>query len=423
MKSFFLGLVFFTFSFHGFSQKELRYEDFTYEENIKTVQFYTFSGQVNDRIRPPVIELMQTTPLTLEFDELGGQFHRYFVKILHCNADWTKSNLSEIQYVFDYNEYPIQNYAYSFNTYTKYIHYQFQLPKVKTTGNYILMVYREGDQDDVVITRRFMVYQNQVNIIPNVRFSTVVENRQTAQQVDFSIDYSNYDLASNPWDVKVLIRQNYRWDNAIVGLQPLYNRREERLLDYNFFNGENNFWGLNEFRQFDLRSLRFPRMNVASINIIDNNQYKVVIYDEKSRGKELYTNYPDINGRYYIDRYESSGNGGVEGDYANVVFSIKGDVPEGNIHVVGAFNDYAISESNKLKPNEKGVLECIIPLKQGYYNYLYTLVNKRLNQRSDKPLENSFNFTENIYEIFVYYRPVGTFNDILVGYSLQNFPK
>ncbi|MBY0425798.1 MAG: DUF5103 domain-containing protein, partial [Cytophagales bacterium] len=315
------------------AQKQYVPEDFTYEEGIKTVLFYTYSGLPNDQLRPPVIELMQTTPLTLEFDELGGQLNRYYVKIFHCNADWSRSTLSEIQYLSDYNEFPIQNYSYSFNTYTKYIHYKYVVPKVKSTGNYIIKVYRDGNQDDLVITRRFMVYQNQINIIPNIRFSTVVENRSQAQQVDFSIDYSNYDLASNPWDVKVVIRQNYRWDNALYNLQPLYNRREERVLDYNFFNGENNFWGLNEFRQFDTRSLRFSKLNIGSITRTETNQFEVQLMEEKSRGTELYTNYPDINGKFMVDKYESPGNGSVESDYAQVLFTLKGGLTEGDVYV------------------------------------------------------------------------------------------
>jgi hypothetical protein len=365
---------------------------------------------------------MQSTPLVLEFDEIQPQYSRFYVKILHCNADWTRSTLSEIQYLTDYNEFTIQNYSFSYTTFTKYVHYKFELPKVKVSGNYIIKVYRNGDQDDLIITRRFMIYENQINIIPNIQFSNIVENRQKAQQPDFSIDYTNYDLSSNPNDVKVVIRQNYRWDNALYALQPVYNKREEKILDYNFFTGENNFWGLNEFRQFDTRSLKTYKLNINYIDRTEDNRYNVSLTEEKSRGKQLYSYNADINGQFIIDKSESPGNGATESDYANITFALRGPVPEGDIYAVGAFNDYKISESNKLKRKENGSLECVIPLKQGYYNYLFTLVDKN-KVRNEVPLENSFNITENDYEIFVYYKPLGTFYDILIGYLVQDFPK
>ena len=52
-------------------------------------------------------------------------------------------------------------------------------------------------------------------------------------------------------------------------------------------------------------------------------------------------------------------------------------------------------------------------LKQGWYNYIYYM------PESEDPYyyEGSYFQTENLYEIFVYYRPIGALADQLVGYS------
>ena len=43
-----------------------------------------------------------------------------------------------------------------------YIHYTFQIPRVNRSGNYIIKVYRGRDESKTLLTRRFMVYDNQV---------------------------------------------------------------------------------------------------------------------------------------------------------------------------------------------------------------------------------------------------------------------
>ena len=60
--------------------------------------------------------------------------------------------------------------------------------------------------------------------------------------------------------------------------------------------------------------------------------------------------------------------------------------------------------------------EATILLKQGYYSYRY------LTQRSDGalsllPSEGNFYQTENTYQALIYYRPIGSRTDRLVGYA------
>ena len=60
--------------------------------------------------------------------------------------------------LFDFN--------YSNNTDLYYTHYNVTIPnenmKPKISGNYIIMVYKVGDKDHPILTKRFMIYENLV---------------------------------------------------------------------------------------------------------------------------------------------------------------------------------------------------------------------------------------------------------------------
>jgi hypothetical protein len=60
--------------------------------------------------------------------------------------------------------------------------------------------------------------------------------------------------------------------------------------------------------------------------------------------------------------------------------------------------------------------EAFIQLKQGIYNYNYVTRDSEGNV-NETALEGTHSQTENVYEILVYHRPIGTRADALVGYS------
>src|SRR5258706_10995756 len=119
-----------TVSLESFSQKELSFTDRVYENQIKTVQLYPNAGGAQDFLQPSATSIGQQN-LLLEFDDLQDNRNNYYVKLIHCNYDWTKSNLSDLDFMENYNEYPITDYSQSSNTYVRYFHYRFTIPPVK----------------------------------------------------------------------------------------------------------------------------------------------------------------------------------------------------------------------------------------------------------------------------------------------------
>ena len=139
-------------------------EDEVKEENIQTVRIFSKTADFQSQMKSPVIQLHSTERLTLEFDDIAYEPDRYSAAIIHCNADWTPSGLKPADYLSQYNEFNVDEYQYSVNTRIPFIHFTFQVPQVTKSGNYVIKVYRGRQQNEVVLMRRFMVYDNQVKV-------------------------------------------------------------------------------------------------------------------------------------------------------------------------------------------------------------------------------------------------------------------
>src|SRR5690606_22075562 len=190
-------------------------EDQVMEENIQSVRLYSRTGEFSSQMGSPSIPLNSPTPLTLEFDDIAYEPDRYSAAIIHCNADWTPSGLKPADYLTQYNEFNVDEYEYSVNTRIPFIHFTFQVPQVTKSGNYVVKVYRGRQQDEAILVRRFMVYDNHVKLGATVVPPSHTEDRKTSQQINFSINHADRELMDPINNVKVVIRQNQRWDNAI----------------------------------------------------------------------------------------------------------------------------------------------------------------------------------------------------------------
>jgi len=396
---------------------QIQMEDKVYNDQIKSVQLYLYDGTGKDVLNSAVSQLNSRQPLVLEFDDLRQDAILYNAKIYHCNANWQQSNLNNMEFLTDFNEFFIEDYEYSFDTRVYYVHYRFQLPKVKMPGNYVVAIYPEDDEDDVVLTQRFMIYSQNVGIGADIQNSSGVVERDFNQEVSFTLNYGQLDVVDPMQDIKVVIRQNQRWDNVITNLDPTFMRIDQKMLEYRHFNLENNFKGGNEYRFFDLQSVNFGGQNVGDINI---KQYSVEAFlvKDKIRGADAYGQYQDLNGQYIINT-KDAGNPVLQAEYVNVNFFLEAPSKyQDPVYIFGELTNWNLLEEAKMnyQPDLKGYTGSLL-LKQGWYNYQYYLNN----EKTPFAVEGTHFETENDYEIFVYYRPPASIADILVGYQHFNY--
>lgn len=391
------------------------YKDETFTEEIQTVRLIQPDEQQYD----PVISIQQNTQTILSFDwlEIGDRevYGQLNAKIIHCNSDWRASKLYSMDYLNEYNEFRIVNEELSFNTKIPFARYTFTLPRVKLPGNYAIVVY-EGNQDDKpLFTKRFMVFDPRLNIQASVNLSSGVQERDTRHQLEFLINYQNFNIPNPHNDIYVVIRQNQQWFNTISGLRPSFVREDIKQLEYNFFDLKNNFWAGNEFRYFDLRTTKALGQNVAEVRQ-DQIPMEAFLLPDKSRAHEVYSQYNDLNGNYIIGNMETRG-GELNSDYIKTNFFLDANEPvQGDVYIVGAFNNRTLSEQAKMTYDKglRGYTTQLL-LKQGFYNYLYYVDNGE--GKNPYQFDGSHFETENVYEIFVYTRPMGERADLLLGYT------
>ncbi|HNE66684.1 MAG TPA: DUF5103 domain-containing protein, partial [Saprospiraceae bacterium] len=262
-------------------------------------------------------------------------------------------------------------------------------------------------------TLRFCVYEPKVIIDANVAYPRNLGDRSKLQEVVFKVNYKNFQIDNPPMEVKAVVLQNFRWDNAKYEIRPLLFGNNELNFD---FNGMLTFPSGREFRQFDTRSTRFRGQNIRALDIRDNSNDFYLLFDSPLQTYK-YQYYKDLNGLYYVESYENPDyNTGA--DYASVHFTLgfPNLLANGNFYVVGAFNNYTCDEWSKMSYDfsDKSYNASIL-MKQGLYNYSYIFKDEN-NKLADQTItEGFYEDTENNYTVLLYYTPFGERYDRIIG--------
>ncbi len=389
-------------------------EDKVHSEHVQSVRLFPLGLQRDSQLDAPVVAISDSRPLVLLFDDIAYDPEQYSVKLIHCDATWQKSALRDNDFSVSFNEYNIQEYSYSINTRIPYIHYVFTVPRVTKSGNYVLKVYRNRNENEVVLTRRFMVYEELFTVGASVVPPTQTEDRRALQQINVAVNYSRVDMTDPTTQVKVLIRQNQRWDNAKFLAKPTFLNQNAKSIRYEPFDGSSTFRAGNEFRFVDLRFIRATGVNIAEVKVEETVIFANALAD-KPRPGGVYSQYLDLNGQYMVYTNDRpGGNPEVESEYMYTTFYLGAD-PGRDIRMLGALTAWGNSPESKMTYDPRtGHYSTSLLLKQGWYDYQYGFVTQ--DGYDSDPIEGSFFETENEYEVLVYYRALGSRYDQLAGY-------
>ncbi len=408
MRFFLKHLLVFLIAFSAFAQVQ---EEVNPPPHIKTV---IFKGPTEDQF--PIVRLDEK--IYLEFDDLTASEQDYYYKLIHCDYDWTPSQLLKSQFLSGMDNQRIINYENSYTTLQPYSNYQLEIPndqvKLLVTGNYVLEIYNSANE--LQFSRRFIIYDNLVQVGGLVRRSRDFEYLNEKQVVQFSINTTGFPVVNPKQEIKVAIVQNYFWPTTLYNIKPQFTVGNELVYKYD---KETSFFGGNEFLNFDTKDLRVPTFAISKIRLTDIYQH--YLFANEYRNDRPYTFFPDINGDFVVRTLQGE-DVSREAEYTMVHFKLPYEPELGldNVYVFGKFNNYDLSEENKMDYNEEtGYMELSYPIKQGFYNYKFVLEKDdgtvNLNQVS-----GNFHFTENNYLILVYYRNFGDFYDGIIGIGTAN---
>ncbi|MCZ2482281.1 DUF5103 domain-containing protein [Aquirufa nivalisilvae] len=364
----------------------------------------------------PVMDIASQGNYLLSFDDLAMKNLTYHLRIIHCQADWKPSTLSEIEYLQDFNDVPIRSPRNSFGTKISYLHYQIEIPKVRISGNFIAMVYAQRNKRDTVFTKRFSVYENALTVAAKISFARPNNLRNTHQAIDLTILYPNQLMLNSDEGLSIILRKNYQTENWLNKIPRAQINGQERRITFPFYDNENVIPGGNEFRLINLSSTQQKMTFVESIRQSDAFT-EISTQVEVPQGNYSYVQRPDFDGAFVIDHYEN-GNSSVASDYIWCNFQLKmEELPNEKIYVVGAFNQFEKNADNLMEYDvSKQMYVKRIRLKQGIYNYQFA------SNLPNTMLEGNYSQTENTYEVLVYFRKPGDRHDSLLGYNKLTYP-
>ncbi len=420
--SFLRYTLFILFSIVGaaaFSQQE----EMIYKPYISTLQLHQYGQQQG----LPIYQLNSSDQVILSFDDIEGSLKNYYYTYVLCDYNWQPVNLNPFDYIKGFTQNRISNYRYSSIAFTRYTHYQAILPDKNVavpirSGNYLLKVFLDGDLKKTVFTKRFYVLEQKANVVAEVVQPFTPQFFTTHQKLKFTASIKDINSFSAAQQVKAVILQNNRWDNALKDIAPTFVRGTS--LEYNSEN-IGIFEGGKEWRWLDLRSFRLQSDRVLKANY-NKASTDIFLKPDADRRADRYLYFPDYNGMYNISTYETI-NPLWQGDYATVYFSYVPPnsipYPQQDVYLRGAFTGYALNEKWRMTFNvEKQLYETTAFLKQGYYNYEYVLADQGEIEKST-PLEGNYWETENSYTILIYYKSFTDRSDQLIGVSQVNSRK
>jgi hypothetical protein len=385
-----------------------------FDEGIQSVKLIPLGAEFGQ----PIIQLFSGEKLVLTFDDLLQEDRYLQYTLIHCTHNWQYSSLNQIEYLDGFMEDLINDYSFSFNTIVPYTRYKLVFPtpemRITKSGNYLLVVY-ENSIDNPLLTRRLMVLDvQQASIKGTVSRAQDIEFRSTKQQVDFTAYTGAYSIRNPAMYLHATILQNGRWDNAIEGLT--YRTAKMGEYNFNFDNlNKNVFNGVNDYRTFDIRTLRSTADRITSINF-DNRINQAYVMEDLARPWGAYVTNNTLKGYCFYGNHDFAGINTE--DYVLVHFTLRCDfqVEPGDLYVFGDLTDWRIDPEAKLTFNpENNYWETNLYLKQGFYNYIYVFVPKKSKIINDAYIEGSHWETPNNYTILLYLQEEGTSYDKLIG--------
>jgi len=390
--------------------------------NVVGIKLY----KKGDQLLYPILRLGETEGLELHFDDINNSSRSYFYTYVLCNADWSIANVSNMDYIKGFTQVRLNQYRFSSATQSKYVHYSATLPAANSmpskSGNYLLKVYENGDTAKLLFSKRFLVVNEKASLAARMQQPFAPEYFLTHQKLLIDLNFRNQDILNPAKEVKVVVMQNNRWDNARTISNPTFIRG--RTFEYSD-EQQLVFEAGKEWRWLDLRSFRLQSDRVASVNY-NVQPYDVRIRPDTIRSPIRYAFYADINGRYAVSHIENI-NPWWQGDIGKVHFTFlpqNGEIPnQYDVYLFGEMTQYQLNDQTRMKWNENlQAYETSILLKNGYYNYCYVTVprNSRQALPSMKPTEGSIWETENDYRVLVYYTPFGSRTDELMAIAELN---
>ena len=361
--------------------------------------------------------------LTVSFDDLTHEYHRYTYRLEHCEANWT---VSEGLFMSDYLEgfrdgLIIEDCQESLNMATLYTHYTLTLPndgcRIKMSGNYRLTIIDDNNNGEEMLRAYFMVIEKKMSVSMEMLTNTDIDINNSHQQIAMKLTYNSISVTDPERQLHTVVMQNRRWSTARCDAPWQYTTQDG--LQWSHCR-QLIFPAGNEYHKFEYLDLHRNSLGIDHTGF-DGREYHAWVNTDEPRRNYIYDE--DANGAFYI-RNTDDYNNDTESEYVQIHFTYAaprvGGEPrpfDGEVYLNGQFtNDFLLPQYRMEYDAVSGTYQCAVKLKMGYYSYQYLLLDRQGNTML-LPSEGSYYETENQYDALIYYRPIGGRTDLLVGHA------
>ncbi|MBD3616031.1 MAG: DUF5103 domain-containing protein [Gracilimonas sp.] len=333
-------------------------------ETINSIQLYR-KGDTNN---PPIIELGSAQKLILAFDELTDISGQFRITFTHYDQNWDESNIPQDWFLEGLNEIILGEGTKNQSSPPSYFHYRTEFPnnqlRFATSGNFMLHVsdFSSGVR---LFSLPFFVTENAGEMTSWIETDYNAGPRFEARDRPFSnftypefIDFPQFDLS-------FYFVQNRFWGDARK--TENYDFSEKGHTQF-YLSGENAFPA-----NFDFIGLNLETFSVDGHQIIDwipgENPPEIILREDILN----FTSNPLTAWGSTFGNPKTS----AEARYANIRFRFQDGgafTSKQGVYLVGDFNQWIISEKNKLEYNQNsGYWETSALIKQGTYTYKYAI--------------------------------------------------
>lgn len=382
-------------------------------ENIKSLQVIT-----NDDFEAlPVLQLQGQDVLSISFDELSHNYHRYVYHVEPCNPDWTPvEGLFESDWLEGLNDQPIEDYDNSINTTVLYTHYAFQFPNEHTnlrmSGNYRLHIQDDDTQEEAAVIE-FRVLEPITMVGLGVTTNTDIDLNDHHQQVNMTVKLNGLRVTRPNEEIQTFVMQNGREDNMKENVAPNYITNQSLQWEHNrrlIFNAG------NEYHKFEVLDPRHISMGLAGVRWDDETNtwhafptpcepQRSYLYDEDANGAFLLRN---------SDNYDAERTS----EYVYIHYRLQPcrQYRDANIIINGRWTTGPKENYIMAYNEEDQSYNLTVMQKLGYYNYQMLIMDMDGTTHT-LPESGSFFQTENTYQALIYYKGTGERAWRLVGYQ------
>ena len=376
-------------------------------DRAKTVQLYRGS---NERSLP-ILRLNGSQTLTLAFDLIGKSSGPVSVYFYHADRTWDR-DISASRFLRGFQSDVVLDYTPSTGTEVNYTHYRYAFPnddiEFDASGNFIVRVTEQGDEDVVLFERPFFVTESAGSLSFSVEGLVVTGQREPSDRPTAS--YVPPSSASGTrFDYNVCFARN--GELTTTRCADRSRLRPSDGVDFEL-SRERAYTPSQSRHALDLTQLRVgPRIERVDRSV---SPFEVLLEPDYARFSGTPFQNP-LDGQILVsDALSAFANPNTSAEYVQTTFAFvpPGETPvQGKIVIAGGFTGDQVDTDNRMAWVEtRGRYEGDFLLKQGQYEYFYVTDDPGLTA----VFERNLSPTRDRYVAFVYFEDPSLGSDRLV---------